>query len=204
VSRTRAQTWVVATTNAGKLGEIRALLGAAVTLRAQSDFGIGPAEETGQSFIENALLKARHATRLSGLPSIADDSGLLVDALRGAPGVHSARYAGPEARDADNIAKLLGEMRTLDPSQRAARFYCVIVALRGTADACPILAVGQWHGSIAEAARGTQGFGYDSIFYDPVYRLTAAEMPPALKNQVSHRARALANLANHMHELAGL
>jgi XTP/dITP diphosphohydrolase len=193
--------WVVATSNAGKLDEIRTLLGPDVTLRAQSDFGIVPAEEAGQTFVENALAKARHASRLSGMPSIADDSGLLVDALGGAPGVRSARYAGPDASAADNIAKLLEAMRALGPDQRAARFYCVAVALRAPGDPCPILAIGQWHGTISEAARGTRGFGYDPVFYDPVHRLTAAEMPAELKNQVSHRARALARVVQ---EFGGL
>ena len=198
MNRACGHTWIVATANPGKLVEIRTLLGTGFALRAQSELGIGPVEETGHSFIENALLKARHAALQSGLPSMADDSGLLVDALGAAPGLRSARYAGPAASDADNVAMLLRELRAVKPDRRTARFYCAMVALRGPEDPCPLLAIGQWHGRIADAPRGSQGFGYDPVFLDPDHGLTAAEMPAELKNRVSHRAQALTDLASQL------
>ena len=191
---------VVATANPGKLGELRELLaGLALELVPQSALGVPAAAETGVSFAANALLKARHAARHSGLPALADDSGLEVDALGGAPGVHSARYAGEVADDAANNAKLLAALAALDvpggaAAQRGARYRCVIACVRGTDDPAPLLAAGTWEGSIARAPRGTGGFGYDPLFLVDAAGRTAAELPAAEKNRVSHRARALAAL----------
>jgi XTP/dITP diphosphohydrolase len=186
---------VVATGNAGKLAELRELLaGLPLELVAQSALGIGEIEETGVSFVENALLKARHASRASGLPALADDSGLLVDALDGAPGLHTARYAGPGASAADNIAKLLEALRGVPEERRGAHFHAVLVLLRHPEDPAPLVASGRWRGRILDAPRGAGGFGYDPVFLDPEHGLSAAEMPASLKNRISHRGRALAAL----------
>jgi XTP/dITP diphosphohydrolase len=191
-----ASRWIVATSNRGKLREIEALLaGEPLALIAQSDLGIEPAEETAATFVENALLKARHATRLAGLPAIADDSGLVVDALGGQPGVHSARYAGPGANDRENVARLLDALAGMPDELRGARFHCVIVALRDPADPAPLIASGTWHGRIAEAPAGGGGFGYDPVFFVPERACTAAELPAGVKNEISHRAIALRHLA---------
>ncbi len=188
--------WVVATGNAGKLAEIRALLeGCGLELHAQSELGIESAEEPASSFVENALIKARHAARRSGLPAIADDSGLAVDALDGRPGILSARFAGPGAHDSANVAKLLGALEGLPARARTARFHCAVVALLDADDPAPLVAEGRWDGAIAERPRGTGGFGYDPVFLDPVLGLTAAELPAAVKNEISHRATALRRLA---------
>jgi XTP/dITP diphosphohydrolase len=184
--------WVLATGNRGKLAELSALLAEArleLRVTAQSDLLIDAPPETGTTFVENALLKARHAARISGLPSIADDSGLVVPALAGAPGVRSARYAGEQADDRANIAKLLG---ALAPSlDRAAKFYCVLVALEHCDDPAPLIATGTWAGQIATAPKGSAGFGYDPVFFDPMLGRTAAELDAASKNRVSHRGAAL-------------
>jgi XTP/dITP diphosphohydrolase len=186
---------VVATGNAGKLAELRDLLGDAdLELIAQAELGIADAEETGSTFIENALIKARHAAHLSGLPAIADDSGLLVDALDGAPGLHTARYAGPGATAGDNIARLLAALAGMPDENRGAAFHACIVLLRDTDDPRPLIGEGQWHGRILQAPRGNGGFGYDPVFFDPERRQSAAEMDPALKNRISHRGRAVAAL----------
>ena len=184
---------VLASGNAGKLAELRALLGDSGTeLVAQSELGVADIEETGLSFVENALLKARHAARATGLPALADDSGLCVDALDGAPGLYSARYAGGHGDSAANIARLLRELHALEPQRRTAHFYSVIVLLRHPADPQPLVAEGVWPGLILDAPRGAAGFGYDPVFLDPVHGLSAAELDPALKNRTSHRGRALA------------
>lgn len=186
---------VVATGNAGKLAELRELLvGTGLDLLDQASLGIGEVDETGLSFVENALLKARHAARISGLPALADDSGLLVDALDGAPGLHTARYAGPGARAEDNIAKLLDALNGIEASRRGARFHACLVLLRSADDPLPLIAEGTWPGRILEAPRGTQGFGYDPIFFDPEHNAAAAELDPTLKNRISHRGRAAAAL----------
>lgn len=185
--------WVLATSNRGKVAELAALLkesGLGLTLAAQSELGVMPVEETGSTFVENALLKARHAARCSGLPAIADDSGLAVDALAGAPGVRSARYAGDDAEDADNVAALLVALASVPPP-RNARFHCVLVALSGPDDPAPLIATGTWDGEIAQASAGSGGFGYDPVFFDRRLRRTAAELSAAEKNRVSHRAAAL-------------
>ncbi|RZA21580.1 MAG: RdgB/HAM1 family non-canonical purine NTP pyrophosphatase [Lysobacteraceae bacterium] len=186
---------VLASSNASKLAELRALLGdLAIELVAQAEFGVDEVAETGGTFVENALLKARHAAAATGLPALADDSGLIVDALDGAPGLYSARYAGSPTDDAANNARLLHEMRDTPAGHRAARFHAVIVLLRHPADPQPLIAEGTWDGVIIDAPRGSNGFGYNPVFLDPRHGLTAAEMEPALKNRLSHRAQALAKL----------
>ena len=186
---------VLASGNKGKLAELRELLGdLGIELVAQGELGVGEVEETGLTFVENALLKARHAAVATGLPALADDSGLIVDALGGAPGLYSARYAGSPTDDAANNAKLLHELRDVPADRRGARFYAVLVLLRHPADPQPLVAEGAWEGAIADAPRGGNGFGYNPVFLDPRHGLTAAEMEPALKNRLSHRAQALAKL----------
>jgi len=186
---------VLASGNPGKVDELRDLLqGTALELCAQSQFGVVDVEETATTFVENALLKARHAARATGLPAMADDSGLCVDALGGAPGLYSARYGGVQGDAGRNIARLLDAMRDVPATDRAARFYCVIVVLRSADDPQPLIAEGEWHGRILEAPRGASGFGYDPVFFDPAHDCSAAEMDPSLKNRISHRGRALAAL----------
>ena len=187
--------WVLASTNPGKLAEFRELLaGAPIELEALARGSPQAPDETGLSFVENALIKARHAAGLTGRPAIADDSGLCVAALGGAPGVHSARYAGPGAGDRANIERLLRELHGVGATARQASFHCVIVALERTDDPAPVVAVGRWSGLIVAEPRGTNGFGYDPVFLDPALGRTAAELAPAEKNRVSHRARACAEL----------
>jgi XTP/dITP diphosphohydrolase len=190
--------WVLATGNRGKLAELRSLVQEAaldLDLVPQTELGIDAAPEEGATFVENALAKARHAARATGLPAIADDSGLCVDALAGEPGVRSARYAGEAADDRANIARLLDALRSVPDDERGARFYCVLVALGTADDPAPVIASGEWRGRIAARARGAGGFGYDPVFLDPTTGLTAAELSPAAKNLVSHRGRALEALA---------
>ena len=192
---------VLASGNAGKLAELRELLaGSGHVLRAQSDFGIADVDETGLTFVENALLKARHASAATGLPALADDSGLCVDALGGAPGLYSARYGGLHGDDARNIARLLGELREVGDEGRTARFHCALVLLRSAADPRPLIAEGSWEGRILHAPRGAGGFGYDPVFLDPENDLSAAELVPAIKNAISHRGRALAALKARLPE----
>ena len=187
---------VAATGNRGKLTEIRRLFaGLELALLAQSELGIESPEETGASFIENALIKARHAASIAGLPAIADDSGLAVAALDGRPGVHSARYAGPQASDAGNIAKLLAQLDGLTGDERSAAFYCVAVFVASQDDPDPLVAEGVWAGRILEQPRGHGGFGYDPVFYDPAAGKSAAEMTAEEKNAASHRGRAFRRLA---------
>jgi XTP/dITP diphosphohydrolase len=186
---------VLASGNRGKLDELRDLLApAGFELVAQSALGVDDAEETGATFIENALLKARHAARATGLPALADDSGLLVDALAGAPGLHSARYAGEHGNAAANNALLLERLCEVDANERGAHFYCVLVLLRNADDPQPLIAEGVWPGRILAAARGAGGFGYDPVFFDPQHGMSAAELDPAVKNRISHRGRAMARL----------
>lgn len=188
-------TWIVATGNAGKLREIEALLvGTGIELRAQSELGIAPADETAETFVENALLKARHAAQAAGLPAIADDSGLSVDALGGAPGVRSARFAGAGSTDKDNIEHLLALLEDRPEAERTARFHCVLVVVRFAHDPAPVVACGEWRGEIARRPAGTGGFGYDPVFLVPELGLTAAQLELEVKNQMSHRARALRSL----------
>ena len=186
---------VLASNNRGKLAEMRGILAdLEIDLVAQADLGIDDIEETGATFVENALLKARHAARVSGLPALGDDSGLCVDALGGAPGLYSARYAGGHGDAAANIAKLLDTLRDVPPQARSAYFHCTIVLLRSADDPAPLIAEGRWHGRILDAPRGSGGFGYDPVFLDPALGASAAELDPPTKNRVSHRAQALARL----------
>ena len=184
---------VLASNNAGKLREFSALLAPlGCQVIAQGELNVPEAEEPFHTFIENALAKARHASRLTGLPALADDSGLCVDALGGAPGVLSARFAGEPKSDARNNAALLAALDGKTP--RSGHYYCVLVLVRHADDPDPLIAQGRWQGSILTAARGKGGFGYDPVFLDPAHGLSAAEMPAELKNAVSHRAQALAAL----------
>lgn len=190
---------VIATGNPGKLREMLAILGShGLELVPQSALGIEPPVEDGDSFVANALIKARHAAAASALPAIADDSGLEVDALGGRPGIHTARYAGPVVDDAANIDKLLAELTGVPAGRRGARYRCGMVFLRGADDAAPVVAEGAWEGSIGYERRGSGGFGYDPVFIVAGGTLTAAEMPEAEKNRVSHRGKALAELAAKM------
>ena len=194
---------VLASGNAGKLAELRQLLdGSRFTLRAQSEFGVVDVDETGLTFIENALLKARHAALATGLPALADDSGLCVDALGGAPGLYSARYAGVHGDAGRNIARLLRELDGVADDARGASFHCAIVVLRSADDPQPVIAEGRWRGRIVRAPRGAGGFGYDPVFLDPESGLTAAELPAADKNTISHRGLALAVLRERLAALA--
>ena len=186
---------VVASSNAGKLAEFRDLLGeTGYEFVTQGELGVADVEETGLTFVENALLKARNAARATGLPTLADDSGLCVDALGGAPGLYSARYAGAHGDAQANIAKLLEAMKDVPHAQRSAHFIAVIVLLRHADDPQPIIAEGRWSGLILDAPRGDGGFGYDPVFLDPENNLSGAEFEPAIKNRLSHRGRALALL----------
>jgi XTP/dITP diphosphohydrolase len=206
-----SRTLVLASSNTGKLVELRALLGEGCQLHAQSEFGIDDADETGLSFIENAILKARHAARATGLPALADDSGLCVDALHGAPGLYSARYAGAQGgghagsaadarriQDAANIDKLLRALEAVPDDARAARFVCVLALVRDADDPQPVIAEGVWHGRILRERRGAGGFGYDPVFHSHAHGCSAAELPPATKQRDSHRGVALARLRERL------
>lgn len=185
----------MASGNPGKLREISRILAAHnMTVVPQSEFSISEADETGATFVENALIKARHAATLTGLPAIADDSGLAVDALDGRPGVYSARYAGPDASDADNIDKLLHEMREVAADRRGAAFHCAACFVTPD-DSEVLVAEAVWEGSIATERRGDGGFGYDPVFIDPELGVSSAELTAGQKNQRSHRGKALAELA---------
>ena len=190
---------VLATSNRGKLAEMQPLLAdAGFTLVTQGELGVSDAVENGLTFVENALIKARHAAAATGLPAIADDSGLIVDALNGAPGLISAHYAGVHGDAAGNIRKLLEELTDVPEEKRTARFYSLIVLLGHADDPQPLIAEGIWQGRILEAPRGVGGFGYDPIFFDPELGLGAAELAPDVKNRVSHRGRALAQLCEKL------
>jgi XTP/dITP diphosphohydrolase len=193
---------VIASSNRGKLAEFGALfLGSGIETIAQAELGVGDAEETASTFVENALLKARHAALATGQAALADDSGLCVDALGGAPGLYSARYAGAHGDASANIAKLLAAMQGVPEAARTAHFHAVIVLLRSADDPQPIIADGRWQGSILQAPRGVGGFGYDPVFLDPEEGRSAAELDPAIKNRISHRGRALALLKQRLAEL---
>ncbi|MCC8669905.1 RdgB/HAM1 family non-canonical purine NTP pyrophosphatase [Xanthomonas arboricola] len=194
---------VLASGNAGKLEELRAMLvDLPLRIVAQGELGVDDVPETGLTFVENALIKARHACAVTGMPALADDSGLIVDALGGAPGLYSARYAGSPTDAQANNAKLLDAMRAVPAERRSARFYAVIVLLRHPEDPQPLIAEGSWEGVITTEPRGTGGFGYNPVFLDPLHGLTAAEMDSALKNRLSHRAVALATLQHKLHALS--
>ena len=190
---------VLASSNPGKLAELSALLEpAGLCVVSQDVFGVEPPEETGFTFVENALIKARAVCAATGLPALADDSGVVVDALEGAPGVHSARYAGGGASDADNVAKLLEALEGVAPPERGAAFVCAIVYLRHARDPCPIVCEGIWEGRILDAPRGAGGFGYDPVFFIETHGRSAAELSRAEKNAVSHRGQALAQLLDRL------
>lgn len=186
---------VLASGNAGKLKEFQRLLqGHSFKVLPQSDFDTPDVEESGLSFVENAILKARNACAHTGLPAIADDSGLAVDALKGAPGIYSARYAGPGANDADNNQKLLQALKDIPGEQRTARFICLLVFMRHEEDPTPIICQGSWEGRILHEARGENGFGYDPLFFVPTKNCCSAELPKDEKNAISHRGMAMAKL----------
>lgn len=188
---------VLASHNAGKLKELQAMLGESVKVRSIAEFSEVEPEETGLSFVENAILKARNAARVSGLPALADDSGLAVDALGGAPGIYSARYADGQG-DAANNAKLLDVLRDVPEAERGAQFICSLALLRHAEDPLPILCEGVWRGRILFEARGEHGFGYDPLFWVPERECSSAELSPTEKNQLSHRARAMALLKQRL------
>ena len=187
------QTVVLASGNPGKLGELGGILAPlGLSLKSQAEFEVPEVEENGLSFVENAIIKARAAAEVSGLPAIADDSGLEVDYLRGAPGIHSARYSG--LGDEANNLKLLAELAAVPQSQRGARFQCALVYMRHALDPMPLVCQASWEGRILTEPRGANGFGYDPLFYVPEHQCSSAELPPGLKNRISHRARASALL----------
>jgi len=189
-----AETVVIATGNPGKLREMQVLLeGLGVGVVAQSELGVEPPEETGSTFVENALQKARHAAAATGLPAIADDSGLVVPSLDGAPGIYSARYAGPNATDEQNLQKLLSALE--GSTEREAYFHCAAVFVQSADDPEPLIAEASWHGAVTAERRGSGGFGYDPVFYDPASGQNAAELTAEQKNARSHRGQAIRALA---------
>ncbi len=195
---------VLATGNTGKLAELQAMLAPmGIEVLAQSEFNVPEAEETGLSFVENALIKARNAAIHTGLPAIADDSGLEVAALDGAPGIYSARYAGPSATDDENNQELLTNLAGLSAGERLARFVCTVVFLRHPQDPTPIICEGFWEGRILDAPRGSGGFGYDPLFLIPERNQTSAELPREVKNEISHRGRAMRLLKSRLDALRG-
>lgn len=183
-------TLVLASHNAGKLKELQAMLGDRFQVRSVAEFSSEAPEETGLSFIENAILKARHAARVSGLPALADDSGLAVDFLGGAPGIHSARYSGT-GDDAANNAKLLEVLKDVPDARRGAQFVCALALVQHAEDPLPVVCEGLWQGRILHAARGEHGFGYDPLFWIEEHGCSSAELSPELKNRISHRALAM-------------
>ena len=195
---------VLASDNQGKLKELTALLSdSGFSVVGQGDLDVTPAEETGETFIENAILKARNAARQTGRPAIADDSGIEVDVLKGAPGVYSARFAGDNATDSDNVAKLLSQLTDVQSEDRKARFRCLMVYLRRADDPAPLICEGTWSGKVTVTPSGENGFGYDPVFWVPDEGCTAAELNPARKNVLSHRAQALKQLVAELTTRAG-
>ena len=191
----RVDLLVLASSNPGKLAEMDAILASTgLRIRPQNELDVSGANETGLTFVENALIKARHASRATGLPALADDSGLCVDVLEGEPGVHSARYAGSDADDAANVTKLLAALSGVPRSQRSARFQCVIALMRHDRDPMPIICQGTWEGWVQIEATGGNGFGYDPVFHVPTHGCSAAELDSDIKNRISHRGQALAVL----------
>ena len=190
---------VLASNNAGKLREINQLLASVqIEVVPQRDFNIPDAVEDGLSFVENAIKKARHASSLSGLPAIADDSGIEVDALNGAPGIYSARFAGPDANDEANLQRLLERLADVPEAKRTARFQCLMVYMRHAEDPTPLICQGTWEGRILFEPRGINGFGYDPVFYVPSHDCSSAELPPEVKNSLSHRGQALQKLLQEL------
>lgn len=183
---------VLASSNIGKLRELSQILSPlGLELIAQSDLNVSEAEETGLSFVENAIIKARNAALFTGLPAIADDSGIEVDALHGAPGIYSSRYAGPDASDTDNIQALLEAIKDVPETERTARFQCVVVFMRHAEDPTPLICQGSWQGQILQSPLGDEGFGYDPVFWVPETDCTAAELTPEQKHAISHRGKAM-------------
>jgi len=186
---------VLASSNQGKVREINQLLATLdLHVQPQSEFGVVDAEETGLTFVENAILKARNAAQHTGLPAIADDSGIEVDALNGAPGIYSARFAGEGASDQANLEKLLTDLEGIPEAQRSARFQCLMVFMQHASDPTPLICQGTWEGRILPAAQGSNGFGYDPVFYVPTHDCSSAELPADIKNALSHRGQALRQL----------
>ena len=189
---THVKNIVLASSNPGKVREINQLLAELdMHVVAQGDYGVMDAEETGLTFVENAILKARNAAAHTGQPAIADDSGIEVDALNGAPGIYSARYAGAGASDQDNLQKLLEALRDIPESERTARFQCLMVYMRHGEDPTPLICQGTWEGRILFEPRGENGFGYDPVFHVPTHNCSSAELEPDVKNALSHRGQAL-------------
>ena len=191
---------VLASGNQGKIREIQAIL-KGCSILPQSQFNVEEVEETGSTFIENAIIKARNAALHCNMPAIADDSGLVVDALHGAPGVISARYAGTDASDQDNLLKVLKNLENIPAEKRSARFVCVLVFMRHANDPLPVVAQGVWEGQIMTEPVGENGFGYDPIFLVPKYQKSSAELPPETKNVISHRGKALKILTDSIQQL---
>ena len=190
---------VLATGNKGKVREISQMLAEqAFEIMPQSEFNIPEVEETGLTFVENAIIKARHASKISGLPAIADDSGIEIDALNGAPGIYSARYAGIDATDTENLYKVLTDMELVDEPQRTARFQCLLVMMRHANDPTPIICQGTWEGTILRQPIGENGFGYDPIFWLEEQQCSSAQLAPSVKDQLSHRGKALRQLVNQL------
>ena len=202
MSKEKIQRFVLASSNQGKLREINHLL-ADLSIEGvpQTEFDVPDIEETGLTFVENAILKARNAAQHTGLPALADDSGIEVDYLRGEPGIYSARYAGKGASDLDNLNKLLDALKDVPDEERSARFQCVMVFMRHEKDPTPLICQGTWEGRILYEPRGENGFGYDPVFYVPTHNCSSAELEPPLKNQLSHRGQALQKLLNALSHL---
>ena len=197
------KTLVLATGNQGKVNELAQMLSPLeINVVPQSDFNVSEVAETGTTFVENAIIKARHAAKITGLPAIADDSGLEVDGLNGAPGVYSARFAGEHASDQDNIDKLLSELA--DNPNRSARFWCVLVLMRHADDPTPLICSASWEGQITQSQDGQGGFGYDPVFYVPELNCTSAQLTKQQKNAVSHRGTALQRLLAELKLKGGL
>ncbi|AWB67212.1 non-canonical purine NTP pyrophosphatase [Saccharobesus litoralis] len=190
---------VLATGNQGKVKELSAMLEPlSIDVVAQSEFNVSSVAETGTTFVENAIIKARHAAAATGLPAIADDSGIEVDYLKGAPGIYSARYSGDNATDEKNNQKLLAELQGVQPEQRTARFQCVLVFMRHKDDPTPIICQGSWQGRITEQRSGSNGFGYDPLFWLDSHHCTSADLSKAEKNKISHRGQALTQLLDKL------
>ncbi|GAC13949.1 XTP/dITP diphosphatase [Aliiglaciecola lipolytica] len=202
---TEKQKIVLATGNKGKVKEFERLLeNFPYEVVPQSAFDLTDADETGTTFVENAIIKARHAAKLTGLAAIADDSGLAVDALGGEPGVYSSRYAGNDASDQQNVDKLLQALANVAEENRTARFLCVIVFMQSAEDPTPIICQGEWHGHISQVRRGEKGFGYDPVFWVSSQNQTAAQLPAEVKNRLSHRGKAMAKLLDCLSDKLGL
>ena len=190
---------VLATSNAGKVQEMDSVLAdLGFEVISQRDLNVEDAIEDGLSFVENSLIKSRHASRITGLPAVADDSGISVDALNGAPGIYSARYAGDSCDDQANNDLLLENMRNVAETDRGIQFVCVLSYVRHAEDPMPLIAQGVWHGSLLFEERGTEGFGYDPLFWVPTHKLASAELEPNVKRQISHRAKALELLCQQL------